>query len=298
MKVRKWASQLVLGAPTYKERQLLKNAVDYSGFVEDTKTLVMGLDIRQGYQSNGANNNTEPFKFGDVLHLIGFCDPNDSSFTGCLPDALASLVSTISLDLNMPVVTDWKTKEDLGSDLVQALWFVPGENYNTTLRVDFVERGHVLADFLSSTLGDVTVDSVKVSAVRNSRFQAGSGVPYESSPTISAGDLCLRTSLSFTGATPSSKWEVYVNLDETSITVVLQWPGGDNPINEFLAWISDKSGIPSLSSAYHSFDAVLINWQGNADIMLHQVALTLDWSSGSRAWYRGTCNLSSRRVLP
>ena len=276
-------SQLVLGASTFKDRQSLMNQIESYGVIKDARTLVMGLDIRSDAMSNSANNNSETFKLIDVLHLISYVDPKNQS-AASIPPVLFAQLADIQMSLDFPIVTDWQTQEDTKSQAVQAMWFVPGPNYSTTLRIDFVESTNVLTGFLTKALVDCTVEKVKISAVRRSKFMFDPPYSAQVPLLMNSGVLCLKTKIQLPNDDVTSAWEAYINIDQTSITIILRWNQEGNPLEKLLGWIDTK--LNGLKGEFSNFSDILGNWYNNGSskdfsLLLREVCLVIDWSGES-----------------
>ena len=273
-------SSLVLGASTNSERQLLINAIDQTGIIPNLRTLVMGLDIRPTYRWNSGSS-AKTFKLIDVLRLIAYIDPADTA-SAALPLLWATQLLDITLDLDMPVVDDYQTTADTGSDAVQALWFTPGNTYATTLRIDFVEHDDTLSGLLGNALGGCTIDKVRLATIRRTSFNYDNPRTSATPVLMNAGELCLKTKILLTGASLESAWDAFVVLDTTSVTFVLRWPAQGNPLKDLLAWIDSKSEMKEFGGSYNSFNGTLNSWSGGKDILLREVCIVADSSSG--AW--------------
>lgn len=279
-------SQLALGVGAYQDRKAVMDAVEFGGFVKDTGILIMGLDIRYdpknpslSYRSNSAGNASEHFMLSNVLQLVGLLNVNEGKTP--FPAAFSTILDNVFLDT--PLVTDWETKQDTQSDAVQALWFVPGFNYETTLRVDFVESGRMLADLLERALfNETTVDPVKVIAIRNAQHQYGPGRADGKWALLSTGKVCFKATMKLPKSS-SETWNIFVSLDESSVTFVLRWPSTSNPLTDFLKWIDSK--LAGLLNSFNSFRQILQDWSGDnnvlSNILLREVRLVVDWSQTS-----------------
>lgn len=252
----------------------------------ETAFQVPKTSLSSGLDPNGIQHGTYNLILGlDVIN----CENLGGTFS--LSSCTTSLNSICNLEFHVPKwLDDWNillklqtnttnTNEAENLSIINAIWLMPGYNYQTTWRLHAVEaatQSGLKSKLLPKFLPDWTIDSA------NFIFTKTLGLLTQEEISIRS-TLTIHARVRLDGGT-NDYWDAYIYLYDTSAEITLRYNGTSNPMISFLNWMGKRCS--SALDAFNTFENGLNQIHGSAQnssgSQMRQVWLEIDLpSSGS-----------------